>query len=166
MKKGQSSEWLFYLHLQYIYDVEIHIEKTLPKIIKAASNIELRTCFEIHLEETSAQRARIEEIFEMIGSKPKKKKSEGIRGVILDSQNTLNQIAHDGLSDIYLAMKGRLIEKFEIGLYETAIDLATKLEYTDMVTLLEETLGEEHDTDTKLTSISLRLPLSPTESKS
>ena len=55
--------------LKDIYYAEKKIYKTLPRIIKAASDDELKDGLTAHREETAVQISRLEEVFAIIGKK-------------------------------------------------------------------------------------------------
>ncbi len=61
-----------YLHtLQDIYYAEKQIEKALPKMIEKATAPALKSGFEMHLEETRGHVARLEQVFALLGEKPR-----------------------------------------------------------------------------------------------
>ena len=55
----------FLEELKDIYDAEHQIVKALPELIEAASNDELKSGLQEHLEETRDHIQRVEKIFEM-----------------------------------------------------------------------------------------------------
>jgi len=57
--------------LRDIYYAEKQIEKALPEMIDKATNPELQTGFKKHLDQTRGDVARVEEVFDMQGSKPR-----------------------------------------------------------------------------------------------
>ena len=77
---------MFELKLQELYDIEKHIEKALSKMVHKASTPLLKEGFSTHLEETRGQIERLLQVFELLQLKPKKLRSEGIRGIIIDGE--------------------------------------------------------------------------------
>ena len=61
---------LFLAHLKDIYCAEKKIYRTLPTMVKAANDAELKKAFTTHREETQGQIERLEQVFEMIGKRP------------------------------------------------------------------------------------------------
>lgn len=53
--------------LKDLYSAENQLVKALPKMAKAATNSELRTGFEEHLEQTKGHVQRLEQIAEQLG---------------------------------------------------------------------------------------------------
>ena len=60
---------LFLAHLKDVYFAEKKIYRTLPKMVKAAQEPELKKAFTTHREETQGQIERLEQVFEMIGKR-------------------------------------------------------------------------------------------------
>jgi len=154
MKKIQMIDQLFLHKLQFLYDVEMTIEKSLPKMIKKSTSESLKTGLSTHLAETIVQRERLEQIFKMLDENPKKVKSEAIRSIIIDGQNVLSLIDNMVLADIAITENARQIEHYEMSLYLCAMADAERLGYEEIEILLEESLQEELDTDETLAELS------------
>ena len=73
---------LFMHTLQDIYYAEHQITKALPKMIKKATDPQLRQAFQTHLSETENQIKRLDQVFQMHGQKPKGVTCEAIDGII------------------------------------------------------------------------------------
>ena len=67
---------LFVDMLQDVYYAEKAITKALPKMAKKTESPDLKELFQAHLEETKGQVHRLEQVFELIGEKPKAKKCQ------------------------------------------------------------------------------------------
>ena len=68
--------------LRDIYDAEHRITKALPKMRKAAGSGELKEGFDLHLQETEGQIERLEQVFDLLDEPAKRKKCEGIAGLL------------------------------------------------------------------------------------
>jgi ferritin-like metal-binding protein YciE len=77
---------LFLAHLKDIYYAEKKIYRTLPKMVKAAKDAELKKAFTTHREETQGQIERLEQVFEMIGKRPQAKPCEAINGIVAEGE--------------------------------------------------------------------------------
>jgi len=75
---------LFLHGLKDIYYAENKIVKTLPKLIEAASDAELKKGLKHHLMETEKQVERLDQVFEMLGEKPKGTRCPGIDGILTE----------------------------------------------------------------------------------
>ena len=77
--------------LRDTYDAERQLTKALPKLAKTATNPELRTAFETHLQETQEQIARLEQVFENLGEKVRGKHCDGIAGIIEEGKSIMEE---------------------------------------------------------------------------
>ena len=150
MAKVTTSSKAFLIKIQALYDIEKQLEKALPKMEKAATDPELKAGFKLHLKETKEHAKRLEKIFRMLDNKPRKTKSEGIRGIIADGEWVADVDAPEELADSMLASAARYAEHYEMAGYMSAIEEAKLLDLTEAETLLSETLAEEEKTDATL----------------
>jgi ferritin-like metal-binding protein YciE len=147
---------LFEEQIKDLYSAENQIIKALPKMAKNASNPQLRTAFERHLEETRGQVARLEQIAEELDFNPKGKKCKGAEGLIEEGKEVMDEFEEDTL-DAGLIGAAQKVEHYEIAAYGTARAHAQLLGYTKAARLLQQTLDEEGRTDKKLTDLAERV---------
>ena len=152
-KDIKSMEDLFVHTLQDIYYAEKKIEKALPKIIDKASNDELRKGFESHLEQTRDHVSRLEQVFRMQDIEPKAVPCPAIEGIIDEAEDVASEIADAEVLDAALAAAAQAVEHYEITRYGTLVTWAKQLGQDDCARLLNDTLGEEKETDEKLTRL-------------
>ncbi len=145
---------LFLHTLQDIYFAEHHIAKALPVMAKKSTNPALKEGFEQHLEETKGQIQRLEEIFELLGQKPKGEECPAIEGIIEEAKELMGEIGEPHVLDVAIAAAAQAVEHYEISRYGTLIALATQLGHKAAVKPLQATLAEEKATDAKLTKLS------------
>ncbi|HEY0964786.1 MAG TPA: DUF892 family protein [Candidatus Paceibacterota bacterium] len=157
LAKIKTIDKTFELKLQELYDIEKQIEKALTKMVHKAATPLLSEGFATHLEETRGQISRLEEAFTILQLKPKKLRSEGIRGIILDGEGIADLKATDEVMDTMLASAARYVEHFEMAGYMTAIAQARLLGLTQVEELLKQNLAEEESTDKKLAQIAKEL---------
>ncbi len=136
-----------------LYDIEIELTKALPKLAKAASDPKLKEALREHLVETRGHVARLVEVHEILGAKPKKLKAEGIRGIAKDGAWVIKNIKPALALDANLIRAAQYAEHYEIAGYMGAIAWANMLGETEVVTILNKTLGEEREGDRKLEDI-------------
>lgn len=151
--KIATLEDLLILKVQALYDIESEIIEALPKMIKAASDQDLKDGLSMHLEETKAQKDRLEEVFTALESKPKKAKSEAIRGLIEDAGWMLKQDIPINLMDASIIASARAVEHFEMACYMAATMYANALDRSDIEALLADNYAEEEAADDKLASV-------------
>ena len=158
MQKG-SLRQLYVDELRNLYSAEIQMVKALPILAKAASNAELREAYEEHLRQTSDQISRLEEIFKTLEEKPSGRKCLGMGGLVKESAETMEQPYENGVMDIALIGVAQRIEHFEIAGYGALRMFANLLGENEHVSLIEQTLQEEKQTDGKLTELAERINL-------
>lgn len=150
-KKMTSLEDLFVDQIKDLYSAEHQLMKALPKMVKAATNQDLKDGFQQHLEQTKQQSERLEQIFQHHEGTPKGKKCLGMEGIIKESEETLSEDMEAPVRDAALIANAQKAEHYEISGYGTARTYANMLGYNDIARILEQTLKEESATDEKLT---------------
>lgn len=152
--KTTSLRDIFQEELQDIYDAENQLIKALPKMAQAAASDELREGFEEHLEQTRQQAQRLEQIFEQLGEDAKRKKCKAMEGLIKEGSEIIKEKGMtDAVKDAALIGAAQRVEHYEIAAYGTLRTWASLLGEQEAVSLLEETLSEEKETDQKLTGL-------------
>src|SRR5258708_38770563 len=95
----QKLEQLLQEELRDIYDAEKQLVKAIPKMAKAATSPELREALTEHLEATKGQVQRLEQVFEALGTKAKGKTCAGVKGLIEEGQEGIEEDTEDELKD-------------------------------------------------------------------
>ncbi len=144
---------LFILKIRALYDIEQQLVKALPKMSRNSTDPDLQKGFEDHLVETQNNVSRLERIFEILGIKPSKTKVEGIRGLISDAEWIINEEPEADALDALLISSASYVEHYEMAGYVSAIDWAQKLNLTEAVELLDQTLEEENIAADKLSNL-------------
>jgi ferritin-like metal-binding protein YciE len=144
---------LYLGELKDLYDAENQLVKALPKMAKAATSADLRSGFEEHLEQTKGHVQRLEEVFKLLGEKPKVKKCKGMEGLVSEGKEMMEEDFDADVMDAALISAAQRVEHYEIAAYGTVRTYAEILGQEEAVDLLEETLVEEKETDQKLTQL-------------
>jgi ferritin-like metal-binding protein YciE len=139
--------------LRDLYNAETQLVKALPKMAKASSNDQLRQGFEEHLRQTSEHVSRLEQIFEQLGEKASGKKCLGMEGLVKEGAEIIKEDFSDEVKDAGIIGAAQRVEHYEIAAYGTVRAFAGLLGESEAVSLLEETLNEEKQTDQKLTQL-------------
>jgi len=153
MAGNKKLEDLFEDTLRDVYYAERQITKALPKMAKAAQSDELRKGFEQHLEQTEGQIERLEQVFELIGKKPRGKTCDGILGIVDEGKTIMDEFKDSDALDAGLISAAQAVEHYEIARYGALKTWAQELGMNDAAKLLDATLSEEIATDQKLTQI-------------
>jgi ferritin-like metal-binding protein YciE len=149
----ESLRELYIDELRDLYSAETQLVKALPKMAKAASNEQLREAFEEHLRQTSEHVSRLEQIFEQLEEKPSGKKCLGMEGLVKEGAETMKENYTEDVKDSAIIGAAQRVEHYEIAGYGTVRTLAELLGENEHVSLLEQTLEEEKQTDEKLTEL-------------
>jgi len=151
--KEKTLDDLFEETLKDIFYAEKKILTALPKMAKAAQSEELKAAFEKHEKETEQHVARLEQVFELIDTAPRGKKCEAIEGIIEEGSEIIKEFKGAPALDAGLVSAAQAVEHYEIARYGTLKRWAEMMGLDDAVSLLDETLSEEKETDAALTKL-------------
>jgi len=144
----------FYGELKDIYWAEKHLVKTLPKMAKAATSVELKAAFTAHLAETKVHCERLEKVFGIINMKAQAKKCEAMEGIIKEGAGIIEETeAGTATRDVGLIFAGQKVEHYEIATYGGLVQLAKTLGLEDCADIMLQSLNEEKKADEGLTDI-------------
>ena len=155
-ERGEDSRLLdfFVDELKDIYWAEQKLVKTLPKLARAATTVELKDAFTSHLKETEGHVGRLEKAFKLLDKKPVAKKCDAMQGITEEGSSVIEDTKEGTATrDVALVLAGQKAEHYEIATYGGLIQLAHTLGQEDVADLLSETLEEEKAADEKLTGI-------------
>jgi len=151
--KFPSLDELFLHELKDLYDAEHQLTEALPKMAEAANDPELKEAFEKHLQETTAQVTRLEEVFAECGETPEREDCAGMKGLIKEGEKMMKAEADPSVMDAALIAAAQRVEHYEIAAYGTLIAWAEEAGFSSALELLEQTLEEEKAADKKLSAI-------------
>lgn len=144
---------LYITELKDLYSAEKQIIRAMPKMIKAASNVELADGFKTHLEETKVQAERLEKILGDLGQTTRGPKCKGMEGVLEEGTEMIEEEGDDEVRDAGLIAAAQRVEHYEMAGYGCARTYAELLGEKNGAKLLQQTLDEEGATDKKLTEL-------------
>ena len=148
-------EDLFFHLLRDVYHAEKQATRAMPKMAKAIENEELRQAMETHQEETLAQVERLEQVFELLGKKPRGQTCEAIQGLVEEAKEVMEEVEDPNVLDAGILAAAQAIEHYEIARYGTLRAWAEELGMNDVAKLLQQTLDEEKKTDKLLSEIAV-----------
>jgi uncharacterized protein (TIGR02284 family) len=154
-KQGNSKLMEFFINeLKDLLWAERELVDTLPDMAEAATSAELKSAFQLHLEETQEHVSRLEQVFGLLGLEPESRKCDAMAGII-DEGDEIISATEEGTAqrDVGLIFAGQKAEHYEIASYGGMIALAKTLGYLDIAELFVMTLDEEKTADGKLTEI-------------
>lgn len=142
---------LFFDSLKDIYWAEKALAKALPKMAKNATNENLITAINDHLEVTENHVTRLEDVFANLGQIAVAKKCEAMDGLIKEGESILENTKPGAVRDAGIIAASQKIEHYEIATYGTLVSFARTLGEEEAADLLEQTLTEEKEADVTLT---------------
>ena len=144
---------LFVDELKDLYSAEHQILKALPRMIKAATDPELKRAFTDHLAQTNVHVKRLVEICVDLGASPKGKKCNGMEGILKEGAALIAEKPEPDVLDAGLAAAAQHVEHYEMAGYGTVRTWALQLGHAKQAALLQQTLDEEQKADLLLTML-------------
>ena len=139
--------------LKDVYYAEKQIYKSLPKMMKAAHNDDLRAGFESHREVTAGQIERLEQVFALLDMKPRGKQCPAIDGILGEGSELIGEHEKGAGLDAALAAAAQAVEHYEIARYGTLCSWAGTLGLREAKKLLGMNLDEEETCDKTLSEL-------------
>jgi ferritin-like metal-binding protein YciE len=158
--KPNSLEELYVAQLKDLYDAEQQIIEALPEMIDAAASDDLKNALTDHLEVTKTQATRLDQIFNALGEKAKGTKCKGMKGVIEEGGDLIEDIDDLNVRDAAIIAAAQRVEHYEMAGYGTARTYAALLAEDQAARLLQQTLDEEKEADQTLTALASDINLS------
>ncbi len=144
---------LFVDELRDTLHAEKQLLKELPRLAKKATSPDLQEAFSDHEKETEGQIKRLEKIFDILGSSARAKTCKGMKGILEEGHEMIEETEGDELIDALLIGSAQKAEHYEIASYGILRTYASVLGNKEVSRLLDQTLEEEKACDRKLTEL-------------
>lgn len=144
---------IFLFQLKDLYSAEKQLSQSLPKLIRASVNKELKTVLREHLEQTKVHASRIEGIILSYSLNPEGEHSNSMESLIEELEEMMEENDATDIIDVHLISGSQKIEHYEIASYGSVITLAHGLGDEKSAELLQLSLDEEYEMDNKLDKI-------------
>ncbi len=141
--------------LKDIYYAENRIAKSLPNVIAAIGNAELKTALQDHLKETKDQIKVLGKVFKTIGREPAGEKCDAIEGLIKECDGVIEEAKGNVAKHAAIVGCCQAIEHYEIARYGTLREWAKSLGNQDAHDLLGGILDQEKAANSKLTHLAV-----------
>ena len=130
--------------LSVLYDAENQFLKAQQQMLEQGSDEELKGLLRTHIDESVQQAENLEQVFGQMGQEVRDDTSEVARGLISDTQRSLQEAREEAIRDTLIADAQAKVEYFEIACYRALIAGAVQMELGDeVVSLLEQNLQQE-----------------------
>ncbi|MBD0349153.1 MAG: ferritin-like domain-containing protein [Thermoleophilia bacterium] len=144
MPKTMSPRDLFVEELSDVLTAERTVAKMLPQMQRQASDKKLVGRIKEHVKETQQQIKNVEQVFQQLGTRPKRKPCPGIEGIRSEFEEVSQE---DGgtpeLRDLHLLGPAARTEHYEIAAYEGLVTMAKAMGESKAANLLEKNLKQE-----------------------
>jgi ferritin-like metal-binding protein YciE len=177
MEKMKDLKDLLIHEIDDLYSAEEQIIEALPSMIEKAKNGKLVTALKDHLKVTEQQKARLDEVKQLLvgdsdedaseqggqkgffggffGASGKKHECLGMKGLIEEGEKVMGEDMSPKVLDAAIIASAQKIEHYEICGYGTARAYARELNLGQVAERLEETLDEEYEADDLLTDLAV-----------
>ena len=148
---GISNTQEKFLHeLGDIYDAEQQFLKGQQEMLQQASDPTLKQMLERHIGESEGQVQVLEQVFELLGEKPKRESCAAAKGLVTEAQKVLKEAQTPELRDCLIGGSAAKVEHYEIASYRGLIIGAQQMGQDQVVSLLEKNLQQEEQTAQKV----------------
>lgn len=152
-KEPMDLEALFVHALKDMYYAEKKIYRSLPKMIKAADDAALKEGLTAHRDETQGQIEVLEQVFEMLGKRPKAEKCDAMDGILEEATSLLEDFTGGAANDSAIIFSAQAVEHYEISRYGSMHAYAVQLGMTEVAALIKGVLDQEYAADKSLTAL-------------
>lgn len=139
--------------LKDAYSAEKQGLRAMPRLAKKVTHPALKEALQMHQEQSEKQIERLEQCLEDMGAKAGRKTCEGMRGLIEEAQQEVEDYDKGELLDVVIIGAQQRMEHYEIAAYGTMVALARACGMQKVQQLLEQTLEEEKQADVKLSEV-------------
>jgi len=133
-----------------IYDAEHRFLEAQQLMLQQASDKTLKTMLEEHIGETEGQIKNIEQVYELLGQKPKRVKCHAAVGLVTEGQKTMEEAESPALRDCVIAGAQAKVEHYEVASYRTLVMGAEGMGQEEIAKILKKNLKQEEQTAKKV----------------
>ena len=133
-----------------IYDAEHRFLEAQQLMLDQASDTTLKTMIEEHIAETQDQIQKLEQLYALMGQKPKRIKCHAAAGLVEEGRKTMEETESPALRDCVIAAAQAKVEHYEVASYRTLLMGAEGMGQKDAVRLIKQNLKQEEQTAKKV----------------
>ncbi|HEX6820853.1 MAG TPA: DUF892 family protein [Candidatus Sulfotelmatobacter sp.] len=144
---------LYVDQIEHLLSAENQIMETLPKMMEAATDADLKRALQTHLQETREQVSRLEQIVQQSVGKLEPKRSKPVAALIDEANELVGNAKNDPVRDVAIITGCQRIEHYEMAAYSAVCNFAEIIGEANSSSLLEKTLEEEKKANDALSGI-------------
>lgn len=130
-----------------IYDAEHRFLEAQQEMQVHAEAKTLKAMIDAHINQTAQHIRNLDQVYELVGEKPRRVKCDAAAGLVLEGQKGLKLVAQgSAIRDCVITGAAAKVEHYEIAAYRGLIMLSEELAYIPIATLLNQNLQQELET--------------------
>lgn len=148
-----SMDTLYEHQVKDLYDASQRLHNTLPNMVEAANNPEVKSWFVKTQAAVDRQTERLKEVFEAMGKQPEAETCDAMKGIISEGKDYINAEGDPDVIDAALIATAQRIAHYNIAGYGTARNFANRVGKDCCVPRFQESLDEWYEVDKSLTTL-------------
>lgn len=142
----QTSQEKFMHELGDIYDAEHRFLKGQQKMAQQATDPTLKAGIERHIAETEQQIKNLDQVFQVLGAKPKAVPCEAAKGIVAEAESGMKEAKTPELIDCMIGAAASRVEHYELAAYRGLLVDAKLMGQQEVTQLLQQNLQQEEQT--------------------
>ncbi len=152
--KTESLRDLFVSDLQYLYYADRQLQKTFPRLGKAAKSKSLQRLCREGVDYTAERLERLETVFDQLDVSPRARTSHGMKGLLAEATEVAGKGGlASGVRDAALLAAIQRISHYGIASYGTAAAYADAVGEAQAAKILAKSLKEKKKADEEMTGM-------------
>ena len=141
-----NAQEFFARELGEIYDAEHRFLEGQQEMVENATDENLRSAIQEHLEQTCQHAANVERVFTKLGREAHRETNEVAKGLVSEAQEGIQEARSDALRDATIVPAVIKAEHFEMGSYRGLVTGAHLMGKDEIERLLRENMQQEEET--------------------
>jgi len=140
-----------------VYDAEHRFLKGQQEMVQNATDQQLKSGIQLHIEQTQGHIQNLEQVFSLMGQQPKGVTCEASQGLVSEAKKDMQGAGSDSIRDVLIDGAALRVEHYEIAAYTALIAGARLMGQQQAVSLLQQNLQQEQQTAQKLEQMTTTL---------
>jgi len=140
-----------------VYDAERRFLKGQQEMVQNATDQQLKSGIQLHIEQTQGHIQNLEQVFNLMGQQPKGVTCEASQGLVSEAKKDMQGAGSDSIRDVLIDGAALRVEHYEIAAYTALIAGAQLMGQQQAVSLLQQNLQQEQQTAQKLEQMTTTL---------
>jgi ferritin-like metal-binding protein YciE len=141
-----NTQELFTHELCEVYDAEHRLIEGQQEMIQHATDENLRSAIQEHLEQTREHAANVERVFAELGQEARRETNEVAQGLVSEAQEGIQEAQSPALCDCAIVSAVIKVEHFEMGSYRSLVTGAQLMGRSEAARLLKHNMDQEEQT--------------------